>query len=69
MVMDWLGHADSEMIRPNYHLHDEEAKRRMDSLDFLGGANGRSVGEAVNNDEEDAESPTTEMRDDCPAAD
>jgi len=28
-----------------YHLHDEEAKRRMDGLDFLGGAGGRSVGD------------------------
>jgi len=45
MVMDWLGHADSEMIRHYYHLHDEEAKRRMDGLDFLGGAGGRSVGD------------------------
>jgi integrase len=38
MVMDWLGHADSEMIRHYYHLHDEEAQRRMDELDFLGGS-------------------------------
>ncbi|MCA9179345.1 MAG: site-specific integrase [Planctomycetales bacterium] len=46
IVMDWLGHADSEMIRRYYHLHDEESRRRMDSLDFLGTAGGRSVSEA-----------------------
>lgn len=37
MVMDWLGHADSEMLRRYYHLHDEESRSQMNSLDFLGG--------------------------------
>jgi len=45
MVMEWLGHQDSEMVRIYYHLHDEEARRRMAALDFLGGAGGRSAGE------------------------
>ncbi|MEQ8209476.1 MAG: site-specific integrase [Lacipirellulaceae bacterium] len=55
IVMQWLGHADSEMIKHYYHLHDEEAKRQMNHLDFLGRNNGRSVDEAGdNNDEEDA---------------
>ena len=61
MVMDWLGHADSEMIRHYYHLHDEEARRRMDGLDFLGGAGGRSTGgngDQLN--EEDVESQSDE---------
>lgn len=40
MVMEWLGHADSEMVRHYYHLHDEEARRRMNQLNLLG----RSVG-------------------------
>jgi integrase len=44
MVMDWLGHSSSEMIRHYYHLHDEESRRRMNQLDFLGGAGGRSAG-------------------------
>lgn len=54
IVMDWLGHADSEMIRHYYHLHDEEARRRMDSLDFLGEASGRAAGgnEATTNEED-----------------
>ena len=43
MVMEWLGHQDSEMVRIYYHLHDEEARRRMAALDFLGGAGGRSA--------------------------
>ncbi len=63
MVMDWLGHADSEMIRHYYHLHDEEARRRMNSLDFLGGASGRSAGKTEGNcDEEDVEPPPTGKR-------
>ena len=24
MVMEWLGHQDSEMVRLYYHLHDDE---------------------------------------------
>jgi hypothetical protein len=44
MVMDWLGHQDSGMIRIYYHLHDQESRKRMNSLDFLGGAGGRSDG-------------------------
>ena len=47
MVMEWLGHQDSEMVRHYYHLHDEEARRRMAALDFLGGAGGRSTGADV----------------------
>ena len=43
MVMDWLGHQDSAMIRHYYHLHDDESRRRMNQLDFLGTAGGRSA--------------------------
>lgn len=46
MVMAWLGHQDSEMVRIYYHLHDDESRRHMAALDFLGGAGGRSAGEA-----------------------
>lgn len=48
MVMEWLGHADSEMIRHYYHLHDQESQCRMRKLDFLGGSAGRS---SVKNEE------------------
>ena len=59
--MEWLGHADSEMIRRYYHLHDQEAKRRMDGLDFLGGAGGRSVSDnGGERKEEDVEPPSSE---------
>ena len=44
MVMDWLGHNDSAMIKIYYHLHDEESRKQMNGLDFLGGAGGRSDG-------------------------
>lgn len=40
MLMEWLGHRNSEMVRHYYHLHDEVAKRKMSSIDFLGGAAG-----------------------------
>lgn len=38
IVMEWLGHADSEMVRRYYHLSDEESRRRMDQLQLLGGS-------------------------------
>jgi integrase len=47
MVMEWLGHVDSEMVRHYYHLHDAEARQRMAGLDFLGGAGGRSAGDVA----------------------
>jgi len=34
VLMSWLGHADSEMIRRYYHLQDDESRRRMDALRF-----------------------------------
>ncbi|QDU88406.1 Tyrosine recombinase XerD [Pirellulimonas nuda] len=36
IVMQWLGHADSAMIRNYYHLSDAESRRKMDQLQFLG---------------------------------
>lgn len=36
MVMEWVGHADSAMVRHYYHMVDQEARRRMDALDLLG---------------------------------
>jgi hypothetical protein len=61
MLMDWLGHANSEMIRHYYHLHDDEAKAQMNQLDFLGGAGGRSARDKEEKlSEEDVEPPTPE---------
>lgn len=34
VLMSWLGHADSRMIRRYYHLHDEESRRQMQALRF-----------------------------------
>jgi integrase len=35
VVMAWLGHRDSAMVRHYYHLHDDEAQRQMKRLRFL----------------------------------
>lgn len=43
ITMDWLGHADSEMVRHYYHLNDEESRRQMDQLNPLGGSDGCSA--------------------------
>jgi integrase len=40
VVMRWLGHADSAMVEHYYHLHDDEAQRQMQRLNFLGEAGG-----------------------------
>ncbi len=52
ITMNWLGHADSEMVRHYYHLNDEESRRRMDQLNLLGESDGCSA--------TDAEQPLTE---------
>jgi len=44
IVMEWVGHADSAMVRRYYSLNDEEAKRQMESLNLLGGAGKRFAG-------------------------
>ncbi len=59
MLMLWLGHQDSEMVRHYYHAHDEEARHRMDSLNLLGDAGKRLPGndkEAVSLNKEEAPS-------------
>ena len=45
VVMEWVGHADSSMVRHYFHLSNEESRLQMRGLDFLGGAAGRSDGE------------------------
>ena len=36
MLMSWLGHRDSKMIRRYYHLRQEESRKHMDRIAFLG---------------------------------
>jgi integrase len=36
VVMEWLGHSDSKMVRHYFHLHDDEAQRQMQRLNFVG---------------------------------
>lgn len=42
IVMSWLGHSDSEMVRHYYHLSDDESRRKMDQLKLAGSGVGRS---------------------------
>lgn len=42
-VMEWLGHADSEMVRHYYHLSDDESRRKMNQLNLLGNDDGRTA--------------------------
>lgn len=37
-TMEWLGHADSAMVRHYFHVHDDEAQRRISRMDLLGEA-------------------------------
>jgi integrase len=38
MLMKWLGHRDSKMVRRYYHLHDEESQRQITKLQVPGTA-------------------------------
>ncbi|MCH7814806.1 MAG: tyrosine-type recombinase/integrase [Planctomycetes bacterium] len=42
VLMVWLGHRDSGMVRHYFHLHDTESQEQMQKLDFAGDA-GRNV--------------------------
>jgi integrase len=37
MVMHWLGHQESKMVRHYYHAHDAEAQRQMKNISFVVG--------------------------------
>jgi integrase len=41
IVMSWLGHSSSRMVRHYFHLHDDESRRQMQRITFLGDASGR----------------------------
>ncbi|HLJ97482.1 MAG TPA: hypothetical protein VKU02_30260, partial [Gemmataceae bacterium] len=47
LLMAWLGHQDSEMIRHYYHLRHDEARRQMAKIPFLGKQEGDSVPDGV----------------------
>ncbi len=36
VLMNWLGHKESAMVRRYYHLHDDEAHRQMKKINPLG---------------------------------
>jgi integrase len=40
VVMKWLGHTDSKMVKHYYHLYDDEAQRQMQRLNFVGDVGG-----------------------------
>ena len=40
VLMQWLGHRQSAMVRHYYHLHDDEAQRQMTRLQFVDNAGG-----------------------------
>ena len=42
VVMSWLGHSSSKMVRHYFHLFDEESQRQMQRISFRGNA-GRAV--------------------------
>lgn len=44
VAMEWMGHADSAMVRHYYHLKDDESRRQIKKFKPLGGAGGSSAG-------------------------
>ena len=47
VVMRWLGHQDSLMVRHYYHLHDDEAQRQMQRVNFVGGSAAKGAAEGT----------------------
>ncbi len=57
-IMAALGHRSSEMTRHYFHVENEAAQRKLEGVDFLGAASGRSASEPlVNHEVEEAEPP------------
>jgi len=56
MVMEWLGHQDSEMVRYYYHLLDADSQRQMQRISFTGPAGGDVAAGAASDKPEDPES-------------
>ena len=44
VVMAWLGHQDSRMVKHYYHLHDAEAQRQMAKIQFTSPSRQRETG-------------------------
>ncbi|WP_254509344.1 tyrosine-type recombinase/integrase [Anatilimnocola floriformis] len=47
VAMEWLGHADSEMVRHYYHLHDAESRQQMAKLVLLGDTSQQPPGDLI----------------------
>ena len=45
VVMRWLGHQDSKMVKHYYHLHDDEAQRQMQRINFVGDSAAKDASE------------------------
>ncbi len=45
VVMRWLGHQDSKMVKHYYHLHDDEAQRQMKRINFVGDSAAKDAAE------------------------
>ena len=59
VVMQWLGHQNSNMVRHYYHLHDDEAQRQMQKLNFVARpAAAVAAGETTGPKEGPRQSPT-----------
>lgn len=43
MVIKWLGHKDSSMLRVYYHMNDDDAQRQIQRVDFGGGSGGNGA--------------------------
>jgi integrase len=59
-TMQWLGHADSAMVRHYFHLNNTESQRRMRGLNLLGAAGKQLPGNgngAANTNQETPPSP------------
>lgn len=60
VVMDWLGHADAEMVRRYYHLDHEESRRQMERMSLPVVSPGNVAGCTVV--ELEANSPDAQIR-------
>lgn len=46
VLMDWLGHRDSRMVKRYFHMHEQESRQHMNKINFFAGTSDATVAPA-----------------------
>ena len=46
VLMDWLGHRDSRMVKHYFHMHEQQSRQHMNKINFFAGTSDATVAPA-----------------------